>query len=153
MKILHHTVGHIFVHAAMFTGCALLIPVATSALDGNSSWASSSFIGGVLLILVSGFFLYRIKESTSGLLQGLGGMMFLPGALNVLLSVLNIESLFDSANIITGMAFIEPVTKYYISHSVPSVLSVAAVYMAIGGTLYWVGTKLDNFQSKLPWNN
>ncbi len=153
MRILHHTVGHVFIHLALFTGCALLIPVATSALEGDVSWASSSFFGGVLLILVSAFFLYRIKESTSGLLQGLGGMIFLPGALNVLLSVLNIEALFESANGITGMTFVEPVAKYYISHSVPAVLSVAAVYMAIGGTLYWIGTKLDNFQSKLPWNN
>ena len=152
MQVVKHTFTHLFVHLALFTGCALLIPIITTAIETESApLFSAQFLGGILLILISAFFLYQMKESIPGLLQSLGSMIFLPGALNVLLSTLNVENLFNSAKGITGMSFMEPVATYYISHSVPTVLSVAAVYMAVGGVLYWTGHKVDTVKSKLPW--
>ncbi len=153
MRIVKHTFTHVFVHLALFTGCALLIPIITNAVEQEATpLFSAQFLGGILLILVSAFFLYQMKESFPGLLQSLGSMIFLPGALNVLLSILNVESLFNSAKGITGMSFVEPVATYYLSHSVPAVLSVAAVYMAVGGVLYWTGNKMDNIKDRMPWS-
>ena len=151
MKILRHTFTHVFVHLALFTGCALLIPAIAAALEQEEVQVTAPFLGGVLLMLVSAFFLYQIKESVPGLLQGLGTIIFMPGVLSVLFSLLNIDVLFESTGI-TGNVVIEPVARYYIDHSVPAILSVAAVYMAVGGMLYWTGHMMEKAKDKLSWN-
>jgi len=152
MKILRHTFIHVFVHVALFTGCALLIPVITAAVEQEEVLVSSQFLGGILLVLVSAFLLYRIKENFPALLQSLGKIVFLPGALNVLFTFLNVDNMFETAKGISGMMVVEPVARYYIGHGVPTVLSVAAVYMAVGGVLYWTGHTMDKVKDKFSWN-
>lgn len=158
MKVVKHTAGHIFVHLALFTACALLIPVVSSAVDSQENvWLASPAIvtASALLIVVCVFLMYRIKESIYGMLQSIGAMIFLPGALNVVFSVFNVNDFFASGNGITGMAVMKPVAEFYIHHSVPTILSVAAVYMAIGGALYWTGHMWEKTQDKLnfDWTN
>lgn len=159
MKVVKHTAGHIFVHLALFTACALLIPVVSAAVDSKENvWLSSPAIvtASALLIIVCVFLMYRIKESIYGMMQSIGAMIFLPGALNVVFSVFNINDFLASGNGITGMAVMKPVAEFYIHHSVPTILSVAAVYMAIGGALYWTGHMWEKVKDKvsiLPNNN
>ena len=147
MKVVKHTFYHFLVHLALFTGATLLIPVITSAVDNKGvPWVLSpvTFFGGIMLVMISAFLLYKVKRSVPALIQSFGAMIFLPGALNVLFSVLDINDLFNSASGVAGMSFIKPATEFYIHHSVPALLGVAASYMAIGGVMYWMGLKLRN---------
>ncbi|MEM3154473.1 MAG: hypothetical protein QW165_02800 [Candidatus Woesearchaeota archaeon] len=155
MKVVRHTAMHVFVHVALFTACALLIPVVSSAFDGTSEWKEShaTITASVLLIIVCVYLMYKLKESVPDVLRSFGGMIFLPGALNVLLSMVNFESFFSSAQNVTGMAFVAPAVKFYIEHSVPTIMTVAAVYMAIGGTLYWTGHIIDKVKDKFSWSD
>lgn len=155
MKVVKHTLWHAFVHMALFTACALLIPVVSAAVDrGESVWASSTatITASALLIIVCVYLMYKIKESISGMMQSIGAMIFLPGALNVLFSIFDINDFLASGEGITGMAVMKPVAEFYIHHSVPTILSVAAVYMAIGGALYWTGHMWEKAKGQLNWN-
>lgn len=155
MNILHHATSHVIVHIALFSGFALLVPTVSAAFEqGTSPWVASPniFFAGTVLVFISAFMLYRIKESASGMLQSLGANIFLPGALSVLGSVLSLQELL-SGNSITGMAVVKPVAEYYVNHSVPTMLSVAAVYLLIGGALYWVGNKMETVKSKFSFGN
>lgn len=155
MKVVNHTAMHVFVHIALFTACALLIPVISSAFDGTSEWKEShaTITASVLLIIVCVYLMYKTKESIPEVLRSFGSMIFLPGALNVLFSIFKPDSLFSSAGNITGMAIVEPAVKFYIEHSVPTIMSVAAVYMAVGGVLYWTGNIVEKFTSKFSWDS
>ncbi len=155
MRIVKHTIAHFFIHLVLFTGFALLVPVMTAAWDTKTPpWqvATPVFIAGALLIVVSAFLLHRMKESVPEVMQSLGQMMFIPGAFNVLFSFFSSEKFFASLRGITGGAVIEPAAKFYISHSVPTILSVAAVYMCVGGILYWVGRKIADAKDRFSWN-
>jgi hypothetical protein len=153
MKVVHHTAMHVFVHLALFTACALLIPVVSSAFDGSSAWkeSQSTIMASVLLIIVCVYLMYKTKDSVPDVLRSFGSMIFLPGALNVFLSMFKVENFFASAQNMTGMAIVEPAVRFYIDHSVPTIMSVAAVYMAVGGTLYWTGTIIEKFREKFSW--
>lgn len=154
MKVVKHTVWHVFVHVALFTACALLIPLISTAIDGGSIWGSPAVLtASLLLVIACVSLMYRMKESVSGVLQSLGGMIFLPGMLNVVLSVFNADEFFKSESAVAGMAVLKPVAKFYIDHSVPTILSVAAVYMAFGGAMYWTGQLIDKTKNKLSWQN
>jgi hypothetical protein len=155
MKVVRHTAMHIFVHVALFTACALLIPVVSSAFDGTSAWKEShaTITASILLIVVCIYLMYTLKESIPEVLRSFGGMIFLPGALNVLFSMINFESFFSSTQNVTGMAVVAPVLKFYIEHSVPTIMTVAAVYMAVGGVLYWSGNIIDKVRSKFSWQD
>ena len=155
MNLLHHATSHVIVHIALFSGFALLVPTVGAAFEqGTSPWVASPnvFFAGTVLVFISAFMLYRIKESASAMLQSLGANIFLPGALSVLGSVLSIQDVI-SGNGITGMAVIKPVAEIYVHHSVPTLLSVAAVYLLIGGVLYWIGNKMDSVKSKFSLGN
>ena len=154
MKVVHHAVSHVLIHLALFSGFALLIPVIGSALESDSTpWVASPsvFFGGIMLIIISAFLLYRVKESISGTLQSLGAAIFIPGALSVITAVIDLKDFLKGSKI-AGLSVVEPVADYYISHSVPVVLSVAAVYLFVGGTLYWVGNKLQRFKDKFSFD-
>lgn len=155
MKVVHHTAVHVFVHIALFTACALLIPVVSSAFDGTSAWkdSQSTITASILLIIVCVYSMYRMKDSISDVLRSFGGMIFLPGALSVLFSLFQVDHLFSSAQNMTGMAIVEPAVRFYIDHSVPTIMSVAAVYMAVGGALYWTGALIDKVRDKFSWQN
>jgi hypothetical protein len=155
MKVVRHTAMHIFVHVALFTACALLIPVVSSAFDGTSEWKEShaTITASVLLIVVCVYLMYKMKESVPDVLRSFGGMIFLPGALNVLFSMFSFENFFSSAQNVTGMAVIAPAVKFYIEHSVPTIMTVAAVYMAVGGVMYWSGNIIDKVRNKFSWND
>lgn len=154
MKAVKHTVQHVFVHIALFTACALLIPVVSAWLNKESLAASASILtASILLIIVCVGMMYKMKESVPEVLRSFGSMIFLPGMLNVVFSVFSVEDFFHSSQNVTGMAMLQPVAHYYIEHSVPSVLSVAAVYMALGGLLYWAGTVIDRTREKFSWKN
>lgn len=155
MKVVRHTAMHIFVHVALFTACALLIPVVSSAFDGTSAWKEShaTIMASILLIVVCIYLMYTLKESVPEVLRSFGGMIFLPGALNVLFSMINFESFFSSAQNVTGMAVVAPAVKFYIEHSVPTIMTVAAVYMAVGGVLYWSGNIIDKVRDKFSWQD
>lgn len=155
MRFVKHTIGHFFIHVVLFAGFALLIPVMSDAWDQQAApWtvAPSIFAGGVLLVVVSAFLMYKMKESVSDVLQSLGQMMFIPGALNVLFSFMNADKFFTSLRGLTGGAIIEPAAQFYISHSVPTIMSIAAIYMCVGGIIYWIGRKMDDVQDKFSWN-
>lgn len=151
MRIVHHTTHHVLFHLGLFAGFALLIPVITKALETTQEpWkiAPETFFGGVMLIVISAFLLYRVKESLPDLLQSLGFAMFLPGGINVVSSVFNVKEFIAQETSITGLAVVQPVAQFYVEHSVPSVLSVAAVYLFVGGMLYWVGLKWNQAKNK-----
>ena len=154
MKVVHHAVSHVLIHAALFSGFALLVPTVSAAFEQKTSpWVASPnvFFGGVMLVIVSAFLLYRVKETLADTLKTLGMTIFLPGALSVVSSVLTFQDLF-SAKGISGMTVVKPVAEYYVSHSVPTVLSVAAVYLLIGGVLYWTGNKMNQIKNKFSFN-
>lgn len=155
MKVVNHTAMHIFVHLALFTACALLIPVVSAAFDGKNVWHDSHAVitASVLLIVVCVYLMYKAKESVSEVLRSFGSMIFLPGALNVLFTLFKPDSFFHSAQNMTGMAVIEPAVMFYIEHSVPTIMSVAAVYMALGGVLYWTGNIIERARDRFSWNN
>lgn len=155
MKVVHHAVSHVLIHLALFSGFALLVPSVGAAFEqGVSPWVASPnvFFGGMMLIIVSAFMLYRIKESVASTLQSLGITIFLPGALSVVSSVLTFRDLFENSGI-SGMSVVQPVADYYVTHSVPTVLSVAAVYLLVGGLLYWAGNKLDRIKSRFSFDS
>lgn len=152
MKAVKHTVHHVFIHISLFTACALLIPVVSAWLNKESLSSSAGIItASVLLIVVCVVMMYNMKESVPEVLRSFGAMIFLPGMLNVLFSVFSVDDFFRSNHNMTGMAVLQPVAHFYIEHSVPSVLSVAAVYMAIGGVLYYTGCLFDKAKKKLSW--
>lgn len=155
MRLVKHTIGHFFIHLALFAGFALLVPVMGDAWDKQAApWTVSpnQFWGGAMLVLICIFLMYRLKESISDVLQSLGQMMFIPGALNVLFSFFNADKVFTALRGITGGAIIEPAAKFYVGHSVPTIMSIAAIYMCIGGIVYWIGRKMDDVQDKFSWN-
>ncbi len=155
MKVVHHTAVHVFVHIALFTACALLIPVVSSAFDGTGAWKDShaTITASVLLIIVCVYSMYRMKDSIPDVLRSFGGMIFLPGALSVMFGMFKVDHLFSSAQNMTGMSIVEPAVRFYIDHSVPAIMSVAAVYMAVGGALYWTGSLIDKVRDKFSWQN
>ncbi len=151
MRILRHTTHHVLFHLGLFAGFALLIPVVSKALETSvEPWkvAPETFFGGAMLVLISAFLLYRVKESVPDLLQSLGFAMFIPGGLNVISSVFNVKEFITQKPTMTGFAVIQPVAEFYIVHSVPDVLSVAAVYLFVGGMFYWVGLKMNQAKNK-----
>lgn len=155
MKVVHHAVSHVMIHAALFSGFALLVPTVSAAFEQKvSPWVASPnvFFGGMMLVIVSAFMLYRVKESVSSTLKSLGITIFLPGALSVVSSVLTFRDIVEGSGI-SGMSVVRPVADYYVSHSVPTVLSVAAVYLLIGGVLYWTGNKLDRIKDRFSFGN
>jgi len=154
-RLVHHASHHILIHLGLFAGFALLIPVMSNAFDQKVvPWvlAPSIFFGGMMLIVISAFLLYRVKESFSGMLKSLGVTIFIPGALSLLTGVLNITDVLKANSSVTGMAVIGPVAEFYVSHSVPTILSVAAIYLFVGGVLYWVGNKMQAVQDKFSMN-
>ncbi|MBI4146676.1 hypothetical protein HY489_05060 [Candidatus Woesearchaeota archaeon] len=156
MRIVHHASHHILIHLGLFSGFALLIPVITKAFEQNAKpWIlePSIFFGGVMLVIISAFLLYRVKENMPDVLQSLGAMIFLPGAINVISGVINIHDFLTTKTSLSGMAVVKPIAQFYVEHSVPSVLSVAAVYLFIGGMLYWIGYKMQRVKDKFSFNN
>jgi len=155
-KLVHHASHHILIHLGLFAGFALLIPVMTNALENHASpWELSPevFFGGIMLVIISAFLLYRVKESFPGMLQSLGGTIFIPGAINVISGIFNVKDFLVSQSGLTGMTVMKPVADFYMTHSVPAVLSVAALYLFVGGTLYWVGHKLQCVKDKFSFGN
>ncbi|RMD57609.1 hypothetical protein D6825_03475 [Candidatus Woesearchaeota archaeon] len=154
MRFIKHSAHHVLIHLSLFSGFAVLIPITTQAFEKSMKpWvvSPSIFTAGTMLILISALMLYRVKNSLSGVLQSLGYTIFIPGAISLLSGVMELNDLLEGSSI-TGLSVIKPVAEYYIHHSVPTVLSVAAVYLFIGGVLYWLGSKLDNAKRKFSWN-
>ena len=148
MKLIRHSFHHIIIHLALFSGFALLVPAITQAVNEEvSPWtvAPTAFFAAVMLVVTSLVLLRQIKESMPELLQSFVKMLFLPGALSVVFSVLQAESL----NVLSGYSVLSPAFEFYVYHSVPTVLSVAAVYMCIGGVTYWIGHKIENAQYRV----
>ena len=148
MKLLEHSFGHLFVHITLFSGFALLLPSMTSALEQHTKpWLASPifFAVGSLLVIVSIAILYQIKQSVPNVLRTLGATMFIPGALTTVSQVIELRS----NTLTTGFSILDDVTQFYISHSAPEAVEVAAAYLAIGGMLYWTGTALKSAKEKL----
>jgi len=145
MRVVKDTILHVFVHIALFTALALLIPVVSARINKEASWVANAntLTASILLIIICVVMMYKIKQSTIGVFKSLGGMMFLPGFLAVFFGIFSAEKIVTSIQNITGAAIVQPVADFYIRHSIPSVLSVAAVYMAVGGAIYWIGNLLD----------
>ena len=148
MKLLEHSFGHLFVHITLFSGFALLIPSMTIALEKNTSpWLASPLFFGLcsLLVLVSIALLYQLKQSVPSVLRTLGATMFIPGVLTTISQVVDLRS----NTLTTGFSILDSVSSFYISHSAPEAVEVAAAYLAIGGMLYWTGTALKTAKEKL----
>lgn len=187
MRVVKHTALHVFVHLALFTALAMLIPIASSWVGEEGSFVSKTSINAtnetveptiegaetnqevsertdeglstaqkntlaasILLIVVSIFFVYKIKDSLSGMLKSIGAMVFLPGALTVIFSVFSADSLLNTIANINWLSLLLPIANFYIHHSVPGVLSIASVYMLIGGIMYWIGNLMH--QTKHNFN-
>lgn len=156
MRVIHHTTHHVLFHLGLFSGFALLVPVITKAIEQSvRPWtiAPETFYAGVMLVIISAFLLYRVKERFPDLLKSLGFAMFIPGGINVISGIININDILAQKPSITGLAVVKPIAEFYVHHSVPSVLSVAAVYLFVGGLLYWIGIKLDAAKSKFSWDH
>lgn len=153
MRFIKHTANHLLIHLALFSGFAILVPVMTQSFEKSlAPWAVSSsiFSAGMMLILVSVIMLYKVKETVPDTLLSAGTTIFLPGALSLVSGIVNFHAFEDSS--ITGLAVIQPIADFYVHHSVPTVLSVAAVYMFIGGILYWVGHMFQKVKDRNPFS-
>ena len=151
MRFIHHTVYHILFHLGLFSGLALLVPVMTKAIDEQTSpilLSPSVFFAGFMLVVISTFLLYLAKGNLQGLLKSLGTTMYISGTLTVLTGMLDIVHITNTATF-TGSVVLSTLTEFYVHHSAPSVLSVAAVYLAIGGLMYRIGLKIENVKDRL----
>lgn len=155
MQFIRHSFYHVLIHLALFSGFAILIPVITKAFETQAKpWAVSPSIfgAGMMLVAVSAVMLYRMKEDIPHVLQSMGATIFLPGAISLLSGILSFKDLLTDSSI-SGLAVVKPVAEFYIEHSVPTVLSVAAVYLFIGGMLYWLGHKFQQARDKFSFQN
>lgn len=180
MRFVKHTAVHIFVHLALFTALAMLIPIVsvwlaqdTSAISttnetinettlleedelvsqGLSSGQKNTLAASIMLIIVSVIFVYRIKESLAGMLKSIGAMVFLPGALTVIFTVFSPDRFMNFIANTNWLSLLLPIIDFYIHHSVPGVISVAAVYMMIGGFMYWIGNIMISSKHNLQFHH
>jgi hypothetical protein len=78
-------------------------------------------------------------------MRSIGATMFIPGAFTTISQVVDLRS----NTLTTGFSILDDITQFYISHSAPEAVEVAAAYLAIGGMLYWTGTALKSAKEKL----
>ncbi|PIN75021.1 hypothetical protein COV18_04655 [Candidatus Woesearchaeota archaeon CG10_big_fil_rev_8_21_14_0_10_37_12] len=154
MKIVHHTAGHLIMHLALFAGFALLQPSFVAALEASTSpWNASPhyFWIGVILVLVSAFVLYRLKETIPDTLKAMGATVFIPGGLTLIFGFVTLDELLGMSSI-SGNFAVQSMAEWYVSHSVPTIMSVAAAYLFVGGMLYWAGHKIQTVKDKFSWS-
>ncbi|MAG47054.1 hypothetical protein CL617_00480 [archaeon] len=151
MRFMRNTFNHVIAHIILFLGLSLLHPVLASAVESSSApWSGNGFYfwPAIFLVFISAYLIYRAKEKTAEFLQSFGMMVFLPGALALILNFYSADGFFSGVGI-TGGSVVQYFADWYISHSEGIATSVSAVYLFIGGFSFWMGHKLERMRDKL----
>ena len=151
MKIVRNTFTIIIYHVMLFLGFALLHPAITSAIEEKSvPWGTAPFYFwfGIFFIFISGYLIYRVKESFSKALQKFGFSIFIPGGVALFFNFFSAEDLFGSFSF-SGVSVAQIVSKNYVFGDLTASLGVSAVYLFFGGLLYWMGHKIEQAKDKV----
>lgn len=118
----------LIVYTALVVGFFAFLPGLAGLVQGAAR--PDLVFSGLTLVIVGGFFLYRMKEQKQ-FFEVVGLSLVAPGLVAIML--------FGAG--VTGFSVMDPVIRFELLR-LPYVLMMSGVYVVSGSVLYWVGRSL-----------
>jgi hypothetical protein len=147
-KLFSESLLHTGAHVGYFSGLTMLLPILGDAWEKSvRPWIVSphGFLIALGLILLSIIVLAFVAGSITGLIKGMGWMMFIPGILAVIFAGFGQANVYGWAGQhVTGFVAAEPVVNWFVDHAVPKVAYVGGFYIIVGIVLIWIGRRIES---------